>query len=35
MSDAEAHDATTTNSGGQQPPKPVKIAFALYPGFTP
>jgi len=34
MSDAEAHDATTTNSGGQQPPKPVKIAFALYPGFT-
>ena len=21
-------------SGGQQPPKPVKIAFVLYPGFT-
>jgi len=34
MSDAEAHDATTGNSGDRQPPKPVKIAFALYPGFT-
>jgi transcriptional regulator GlxA family with amidase domain len=33
MSNAEAHGATTANSGGQ-PPKPVKIAFALYPGFT-
>jgi transcriptional regulator GlxA family with amidase domain len=34
MSNAEAHRAATTNSGGEQPPKPVKIAFALYPGFT-
>ena len=22
------------NGGGPQPPKPVKIAFVLYPGFT-
>jgi transcriptional regulator GlxA family with amidase domain len=34
MSNAEAHGATTANSGGEQPPKPVQIAFALYPRFT-
>lgn len=34
MSNQEMHSATTANSGGQQPPKPVTIAFVLYPGFT-
>jgi hypothetical protein len=34
MSDAEACDATTANSGGQQLPEPVTIAFALYPGSS-
>ena len=33
MSDTEEHGPTATN-GGQQPPKPVTIAFVLYPGFT-
>src|SRR5262249_62365146 len=34
MSDADARGATTANSGGERPPKPVQIAFVLYPGFT-
>src|SRR5215510_12742519 len=34
MSNADARGATTANSGGEQPPKPVQIAFVLYPGFT-
>jgi transcriptional regulator GlxA family with amidase domain len=34
MSNAQARRAATANSGGEQPPKPVQIAFALYPGFT-
>ena len=33
MSNAEEHASAAAN-GGQQPPKPVKIAFVLYPGFT-
>lgn len=33
MSNADEHAAAAA-SGGQQPPKPVKIAFVLYPGFT-
>ena len=33
MPNANAHGAAATN-GGQQPPKPVTIAFVLYPGFT-
>jgi len=33
MSDADQHAPAAAN-GGQQPPKPVKIAFVLYPGFT-
>ena len=33
MPNADAHGAAATN-GGQQPPKPVTIAFVLYPGFT-
>ena len=33
MSDADQHSPAAAN-GGQQPPKPVKIAFVLYPGFT-
>jgi transcriptional regulator GlxA family with amidase domain len=34
MSDTEEHGPTATNGDGQQPPKPVTIAFVLYPGFT-
>src|SRR5215472_16159729 len=34
MSNVDARGATTANSGGEQPPKPVQIAFVLYPGFT-
>jgi transcriptional regulator GlxA family with amidase domain len=33
MPNAEEHVPAAAN-GGQQPPKPVKIAFVLYPGFT-
>ena len=33
MPDAKVRHASAAN-GGQQPPKPVKIAFVLYPGFT-
>jgi len=33
MSNAQEHAPAAAN-GGQQPPKPVKIAFVLYPGFT-
>ena len=33
MSNAEEHAPAAVN-GGQPPPKPVKIAFVLYPGFT-
>lgn len=33
MSNAEEHAPAAAN-GGQPPPKPVKIAFVLYPGFT-
>ena len=34
MSDTEEHGPTATNGDGQQRPKPVTIAFVLYPGFT-
>jgi len=34
MSDTEEHGPAATNGDGQQPPKPVTIAFVLYPGFT-
>ena len=34
MSSTDAYGATAGNSGGQQQPKPVTIAFVLYPGFT-
>jgi transcriptional regulator GlxA family with amidase domain len=34
MSDTEEHGPIATNGDGQQPPKPVTIAFVLYPGFT-
>ena len=33
MPNTDDHGAAA-NGGGQQPPKPVKIAFVLYPGFT-
>ena len=33
MSSADDHAPAAAN-GGQQPPKPVTIAFVLYPGFT-
>ncbi len=33
MSSADEHAPAAAN-GGQQPPKPVTIAFVLYPGFT-
>ena len=33
MSNADEHAPVAAN-GGQQPPKPLKIAFVLYPGFT-
>jgi putative intracellular protease/amidase len=34
MSSTDAHGGTSENGGGQQQPKPVTIAFVLYPGFT-
>ena len=34
MSDTEEHGPAATNGDGEQPPKPVTIAFVLYPGFT-
>jgi transcriptional regulator GlxA family with amidase domain len=34
MSSTDAHGATAENGGGPQQPKPVTIAFVLYPGFT-
>jgi transcriptional regulator GlxA family with amidase domain len=34
MSNADAPGAAAAASGSQQPPKPVQIAFVLYPGFT-
>ena len=34
MSDTEEHGPTAANGDGEQPPKPIKIAFVLYPGFT-
>ena len=34
MSNADAPSASAANSGAEQPPKPVQIAFVLYPGFT-
>jgi transcriptional regulator GlxA family with amidase domain len=34
MSSTDAHGATAENGGGQQQPKPVTIAFVLYPRFT-
>jgi transcriptional regulator GlxA family with amidase domain len=34
MSDTQEHGPTATNGDGQPPPKPVTIAFVLYPGFT-
>ncbi|MGH3278606.1 MAG: DJ-1/PfpI family protein [Trebonia sp.] len=34
MPSTDAHGATAGNGGGQQQPKPVTIAFVLYPGFT-
>src|SRR5215468_9953767 len=34
MSNTDAHGAPAESGGGQQPPKPVTIAFVLYPGFT-
>jgi transcriptional regulator GlxA family with amidase domain len=34
MSSTDAHAATAESGGAQQPPKPVTIAFVLYPGFT-
>ena len=33
MPSPDEHAPAAAN-GGQQPPKPVKIAFVLYPGFT-
>jgi len=33
MPNANVRHAATAN-GGEQPPKPVRIAFVLYPGFT-
>jgi transcriptional regulator GlxA family with amidase domain len=33
MSNAKEHAPAAAN-GGQPPPKPVKVAFVLYPGFT-
>ena len=34
MPSTDAHGAPADNGGGQQQPKPVTIAFVLYPGFT-
>jgi transcriptional regulator GlxA family with amidase domain len=34
MSDAHEREAAAAPGGGQQPPKPVSIAFVLYPGYT-
>ncbi|MBO0775870.1 MAG: DJ-1/PfpI family protein [Actinobacteria bacterium] len=34
MSSTHAHGATAANGAGQPQPKPVTIAFVLYPGFT-
>lgn len=34
MSNADTNGATAGNGAGQQQPKPVTIAFVLYPGFT-
>jgi len=34
VSNATEQAATATQAGGQQPPKPVTIAFVLYPGYT-
>jgi len=34
MPSSDTHGAAAVNGGGQQP-KPVTIAFVLYPGFTP
>lgn len=34
MSNADTTGATAGNGAGQQQPKPVTIAFVLYPGFT-
>jgi transcriptional regulator GlxA family with amidase domain len=34
MSSTDAHGPAAENGGGQQQPKPVTIAFVLYPGFT-
>lgn len=34
MSNAHEQEAAAAPGGGQQPPKPVTIAFVLYPGYT-
>jgi transcriptional regulator GlxA family with amidase domain len=34
VSNANEQAATAAQGGGQQPPKPVRIAFVLYPGYT-
>ena len=34
MSNTDAHHVTAATNEGQQQPKPVTIAFVLYPGFT-
>jgi transcriptional regulator GlxA family with amidase domain len=34
MSNTDTNGATAENGGGQPQPKPVTIAFVLYPGFT-
>ena len=34
MSNADTHGGVDAAGDGQQPPKPVQIAFVLYPGFT-
>src|SRR5690348_6101866 len=34
MTSTDAHSAPAGNGGGRQQPRPVTIAFVLYPGFT-